>query len=308
MNVREMKIQSLSDGTMLNVTVAEPDAGLAVKGVIQIAHGMCEYVGRYTPMMEYFTSCGYVVAGNDHRGHGKSVSDEKDLGWFGGKDGSALVQDLAQVSSLLKETYPGLPLVLFGHSMGSMASMVYLQEHDVLIDKLILSGSPTKNPASKVAIFLSDAISLFRGARHRSKMLYSLSIGAYEKKFKSEGKASWLSVNRENVEKYVVDPYCTYVFTCNGFRNLFSLLTNAYQAKRYVAKNANLPIFFMAGGDDPVIGSEKQWRSAQEFLRQGGYQKVDGKLYAGYRHELLNESNPTVYYEAMLSFIEGATT
>ena len=303
MQTKNVKIPSPFDGLELNVLLATPDDG-AVKGIIQIAHGMCEYIARYLPTMEYFTAKGYAVVGNDHRGHGESVRQEGDLGWFYDQNGKALVEDLAAITRWVKALYPHAPITLFGHSMGSMASMVYLQEYDGLLDKLVLSGSPTKNPAAGIAVALSDVIAAFKGKRHRSKTLYTLSIGAYEKKFAGEGKASWLATNRETVEKYVNDPFCAYVFTCNGYRNLFSLLKNAYTRKRYKAQNPTLPIFFIAGGDDPVIGNEKQWRAAQEFLRKCGYQSVDGSLHAGYRHELLNETDPLPFWEEILAFIK----
>ncbi len=304
MQTEKIRLTSPADGLELNVLIAKPDSG-EVKGIIQIAHGMCEYVARYLPMMEYFTANGYIVAGNDHRGHGESVRAAEDLGWFYEKHGKAIVQDLVAVTKYLKNRYPGMPLTLFGHSMGSMASMVYLQENDGLIDKLVLSGSPTKNPMAGIAVFLSDVIALFKGARHRSKTLYSLSIGAYEKRYQKEGKAAWLSVGKPNVEKYVADPLCSYVFTCNGFRNLFCLLKNAYVGKRYKVEKSELPILFIAGGDDPVIGSEKQWLEAQTFLKKQGYQRVDGKLYAGFRHELLNEDDPAPFLADLLAFLNA---
>ena len=304
MKLETLKIPSPADGLELSVLLATPDDG-EVKGVLQIAHGMCEYVARYLPTMEYFTSKGYAVIGNDHRGHGNSVRQKEDLGWFYDTNGKALVQDLTAITKYAKELYPDAPITLLGHSMGSMASMVYLQENDGLIDKLVLSGSPTKNPAAGIAVFLADVIAAFKGKRHRSKTLYSLSIGAYEKKFATEGKSSWLSVNRENVEKYVQDPFCSYTFTCNGYRNLFSLLKGAYTRSRYKVQNPNLPIFFIAGGDDPVIGGEKQWQAAQAFLQKCGYGSVKGSLHAGYRHELLNEENPVPFWEEILAFIEN---
>jgi len=266
---------------------------------------MCEYVERYLPMMEYFTSHGYVVAGHDHRGHGDSVKSESDLGWFYDKTGKAIVQDAVAITEFLKKKYPGTRLTLFGHSMGSMVARVYLQENDCLIDGLILSGAPTKNPMAGVAVFLADCVSLCKGARHRSKLLKGLSIGAYEKKFQAEGKAAWLSVSKRNSERYLADPLCTYVFTSNGFRNLFLLLRNTFRKRDYRTQNPNLPIYFMAGGEDPVIVSVEAWRAAQEFLRRVGYTDVRSALYEGYRHELLNEDDPTPYLEGMLAFIEG---
>ena len=302
MKLEYFSLASPVDGLPLKLTVAKPDG--EVKGVIQILHGMCEYIGRYTTMMEWFAARGYVVAGIDHRGHGESVRAQSDLGWFYDKRGKAIVQDAVFVTDFLKKAYPCTEITLFGHSMGSMVAYNYLQGNDGLPSRVILSGAPSKNPVAGVAVVLADTVALLRGKRHRSKLLYSLSIGAYDKRFKAEGRAAWLTVNRKNVEKYLADPYCSYTFTCNGFRNLFCLLRNSFQRRRYAVQNPDLPIFYLAGGDDPVIVSEKSWRKAQAFLRKVGYRSVEGTLYQGFRHELLNEADPTVYYQEILSFIE----
>lgn len=303
MKLQKYSLPSPVDGLPLSIQVAKPDCE-TVKGVIQILHGMCEYVARYQPMMEWFTARGYVVAGCDHRGHGESVRAEADLGWFYEKRGKAIVQDAVAVTDFLKKEYPCTEITLFGHSMGSMVAYGYLQRNDELPSRVILSGAPSKNPVAGMGILLADTLSLLRGKRHRSKLLYSLSIGGYDKRFKNEGRAAWLTVNRENVEKYLADPHCSYVFTCNGFRNLFCLLRNSFQKRRYAVKNPDLPIWYMAGGDDPVIINEKSWRKAQAFLKKAGYRQVEGTLYTGFRHELLNEENPTRYYEDILAFIE----
>ncbi len=302
MKLEKLQCFSPVDNLSINLVIAQPDEG-EIKGIVQILHGMCDYVMRYLPMMEYFTARGYVVAGNDHRGHGESVWKQEDLGYFYEDTGTGIVRDAVSVTKFLQEKFPGIPVTLFGHSMGSLVARVYLQKNDRLVDKIILSGSPSRKPFSGIAIWLADLITLFKGERHRSKLLHSISVGTYDKRFAEEGKLAWLSVNKENVEKYKNDPYCSYTFTCNGFRNLFCLLDNTYK-RRYKMRNPDLPIFFMAGSNDPVIGSEHAWEAAQESLRKAGYNNVEGKLYMGARHEFFNEVSATRCYDDMLAFIE----
>jgi alpha-beta hydrolase superfamily lysophospholipase len=155
-----------------------------------------------------------------------------------------------------------------------------------------------------VAIFLADLITLFKGERHRSKMLATLAVGNGDKRFPGEGKNAWLTKNPENVAKYNVDEYCSYTFTCNGFRNLFCLLKNTYQKGLYRVQNPTLPIYFIAGEDDPVIVSTKAWEKAIAFLKGCGYTNVSQRLYAGLRHEILNEAESEQVMEELLVFLE----
>lgn len=295
-------VQSNFDDLQLHLLIAEPEC--EPKGIIQIAHGMCEYIERYQGMMEFFTARGYVVAGNDHRGHKGSMKEEADLGYFYDKTGTAIVEDLAAVTNYLKERYAGVPVCLFGHSMGSMAARCYLQKYDTLIDKAVLCGAPAKNSLAGIAIFLTDLITLFKGDRHKSKMLFALSLGSAEKQFAAEGSTSWLSKNQDNVEAYLADDYCGFMFTTNGFRNLFCLLRNTYRKGLYQMQNPTLPIYFIAGGDDPIIVSKKAWEEELVFLQKCGYTDVSGKLYEGLRHEILNEKESEQVMEELLAFLE----
>lgn len=296
-------LQSNFDGLELHLVIAEPQG--EAKGIIQIAHGMCEYIERYEGLMQFFTQRGYVVAGNDHRGHRGSVKEDSDLGYFYEKTGTAVVEDLVTVTKYLKERYEGLPVILFGHSMGSMAARCYLQTYDGLIDRAVLCGAPAKNPLAGVAILLTDVITLFKGDRHKSKLLFALSLGPAEKQFAAEGSTSWLSKNQDNVKEYLADDYCGFMFTTNGFRNLFCLLRNTYRKRLYEMQNPTLPIYFIAGADDPIIISKKAWEEEMQFLRACGYANVSGKLYDGLRHELLKENESEEVMQDVLAFLEG---
>ena len=305
MKIENFTLQSNFDNLPLHATVYEPSG--EKKGILQILHGMCEYKERYKEFMEFFAQNGYVVACHDQRGHGDSVLKEEDRGYFYETSGEAIVEDAAQVTRVLKEKYPNLPVILFGPSMGSMVARCYLRGYGNQIDKLIVSGSPSKNPLAGVAIALTKTIAFFRGKRYRSKFLAYVSTGKGNAKFKGEQKGAWLSKNRENIEEFYTNPKGRFRFTCNGFENLFRLMKQTYNKKGLAPANPALPIHFVSGGDDPVLVNEVEWLKSIEFLREAGFENVSGKLYQGMRHEIHNEPKEEreIVLRELLAFIEG---
>lgn len=306
MQKREFTLQSKYDNLALSCAeyTAEGVTQTTAKGVVQIVHGMCEYKERYEGFIDYLTRNGYIVFAHDHRGHGGSVTANENLGYFGDKKGEAIVDDAALVTDEIRRLYPGLSVTLFGHSMGSLVVRAYIQKYEEKIDKLIVCGSPSKNSLAGFGLMLNGVISAFRGKKYRSRLMANASTGGGDDKFPGEGKNAWLTRDKTVVEKYNADEKCNFVFSCNGFSNLLHLVKNAYKKKKYPAKHSDLPIFFMAGADDPVIGSEKKWLAAQQFLRDVGYKNVTGKSYPKMRHEILNELGKEEVYADALAFIE----
>ncbi len=306
MQKREFTLQSKYDNLALSCAeyTAEGVTQTNAKGVVQIVHGMCEYKERYEGFIDYLTQNGYIVFAHDHRGHGGSVTANENLGYFGDKKGEAIVDDAALVTDEIRRLYPGLSVTLFGHSMGSLVVRAYIQKYEEKIDKLIVCGSPSKNSLAGFGLMLNGVISAFRGKKYRSRLMANASTGGGDDKFPGEGKNAWLTRDKTVVEKYNADEKCNFVFSCNGFSNLLHLVKNAYKKKKYPAKHSDLPIFFMAGADDPVIGSEKKWLAAQQFLRDVGYKNVTGKSYPKMRHEILNELGKEEVYADALAFIE----
>lgn len=306
MQKREFTLQSKYDNLALSCAeyTAEGVTQTNAKGVVQIVHGMCEYKERYEGFIDYLTQNGYIVFAHDHRGHGGSVTANENLGYFGDKKGEAIVDDAALVTDEIRRLHPGLSVTLFGHSMGSLVVRAYIQKYEEKIDKLIVCGSPSKNSLAGFGLMLNGVISAFRGKKYRSRLMANASTGGGDDKFPGEGKNAWLTRDKTVVEKYNADEKCNFVFSCNGFSNLLHLVKNAYKKKKYPAKHSDLPIFFMAGADDPVIGSEKKWLEAQQFLRDVGYKNVTGKLYPKMRHEILNELGKEEVYADALAFIE----
>ncbi len=301
MTKKEFTVVSDYDGLHLKGIVYEPDG--IPKGLIQFAHGMSEYKKRYEPFMQFFAENGYVAACHDHRGHGESVEKEEDLGWFHDFSGKAVVGDCVQVTKYLKTQYPDLKITLFGHSMGSMIVRCYLREHDDMIDKLVVCGSPASNPLAGMAVLLAKCIHLFKGQRHRSKMLSYLSTGKGKEEFQKAGKGSWLTKDEEIAKDFANDPKCHYNFTVNGYENLFNLMKYTYKKRGYKVQNPKLPIHFISGSDDAVLGSDLKWFQSIEFLRDVGYENVSGKLYEGMRHEVLNEIGKEEVFADLLRFI-----
>lgn len=302
MQTENFTVESSYDKLPLSCTVCRPDG--EAKAIFQIVHGMCEYKERYADFMEFLAQNGFVAAAHDHRGHGKSVRDNGELGWFNDKKAEAIVGDAVQVTKALKEKYPGLPVVLFGHSMGSMVVRCYIQKHDGEIDKLVVCGSPSKNSLAGLGVAMAKAVSLFKGERYRSGTLAQLSTGNGDKKFPGEGKNAWLTRDQAVVSAYNADEKCNFTFTCNGFENLFRLMKKTYDGGRYEVNNPNLPIFFVSGSDDPVLVNEEKWLKAQAHLRSVGYKNVSGKLYHQMRHEILNERGKEEVYADLLSFAQ----
>lgn len=302
MTIEKFSVNSVFDGLELSCVAYLPEGGRdAAKGIFQILHGMCEYKERYDGFMRFLAENGFVAVAHDHRGHGESVKEKADLGYFYEKTGTAIVKDAVCVTEEVKKKYEGLPVVLMGHSMGSMVARCYLGESEALAG-LVVSGSPSENPMAEAGIVLTKVIGFFKGERHRSGTLRKLTLGGGDKAFPGEGKNAWLTRDKAIVEKYNADEKCSFVFTVNGFENLLRLMDRTYDDATYKVGNPDLPIFFVAGSADPIIVDEDSWAEAQAALRTVGYKKVSGKLYHGMRHEVLNEQGKEEVYQDILRF------
>lgn len=305
MKEEKITINSKCDNLPISVTIFKPEEETEIKGIFQISHGMAEHKERYYNFMEFLTNKGYITIINDHRGHGKSVKSNEDLGYFYDSKAEYIVEDLHQITLYIKEKYSNKKVILFGHSMGSMVVRKYLKKYDKDIDKLIVCGSPSKNPLSKVAVKISQLIRIIKGEKYRSKFIQKLAFGNYNKNLnKANSSNSWVCANEESVAKYDDDKLCGFIFTTNGFENLFRLMGDIYTTKGWKLDNKEIPIFFIAGSDDPVIINKEKWLKSQEFLKKLGYSNITNKSYNNLRHEILNEKNKDEVYEDILNFID----
>lgn len=155
--------RSANGASSITYYILAPE-GVEARGVIQIAHGMCEYFSRYTVFAKYLCSLGFIVCGNDHLGHGASVSRETELGFFAPQNGwKYLVDDMKQLTDIMQQRYPGMPYFLFGHSMGSLLTRLYLPQYGQKLSGSILCGTVGPNPLAKTGVKLADTVAHSRG-------------------------------------------------------------------------------------------------------------------------------------------------
>ena len=288
-------------------------AGLAVtpengqpKAVVQFVHGMCEHKERYEETMQFLAERGYACVIHDHRGHGASVKDEKDLGFLYKGGWPAMVDDIRVVNDWIHRRFPGCQVILFGHSMGSMAVRSYARRYDESIDALVVCGTPADNPVKGLGRTLAWCIGLTRGWSYRSRLLQRLSLGAYNKPFQTEGwPAAWVCSNPDTLKDYHADPLCQYVFTANGFYNLLGLMQDCYAGKGWAVHRPQLPVLFISGAEDPCRGDDRRFQQAVDKLKKAGYGCVTAKLYPGMRHEILNETRCQEVRDDLLRFFES---
>lgn len=299
-----MKIENIiseKDGLRLEVAILEPK--VQPKGIIQISHGMSEHKERYYDFMNYLCENGYVCIIHDHRGHGASIKDKSDLGYFYTEDINYIIDDLYKVTKYIKNKYPDLTVNLFAHSMGTLVARGYFKKYDEKINKLILSGPPTKNSMAFLALIIAKILNIFYKKETPNKLLNKMTFGNYNKNINE--KNGWICLNENTIQQYNKDELCGYIFTTNGFINLYKLMINSFKKSNWNMKNKNLPIYIIAGINDKVIQSEEKFNNLIKFIKDRGYKNVQSKLYKNMRHEILNEKNNEIVYKDILNFIEN---
>ncbi len=304
-NLRKMTLTSSEDELQLALLCTTPAEGQETKGILQLVHGMCEHKERYIPFMQFMSEHGWICVIHDHRGHGASVRYPNELGYFYEGGWKAMVNDVRLVSDRIRQEYPGQPLSMLGHSMGSMVVRSYLKENDDQLRKLVVCGSPSKNPAAGIGIRLCRHAIKHYGGMSRPRLIQKMSFGSFNKPFKHEGSPNaWICSDKKVVEAYDKNPLCQYQFTANGFYNLMSLMQDTYNKEGWKLRQPDLPVHFISGEQDPCIGSPKKFRKAVRFLQEAGYRQVTGKLYPGMRHEILNEIDKATVWKDVLDFLE----
>lgn len=295
-DVKEFEFSSAFDGLNIHAAIAVPSG--ECNGILQIVHGMCEHKERYLPFMDYLAEEGFITVIHDNRGHGKSICAEEDLGFLYRNGGQGFVEDIAQVTKIVREAYPDMPYFMLGHSMGSLGARIFIKEHDADINGLIVSGCPCFSRFSGFARAVQSALSQKLGSHFRSEKIYSTFEAAFNRNFSDENISNaWICSDREVVERFNEDPLCNFIFTLNGYEALLYLLKETYSKKGWRVENPLLPIRFLSGKDDPCMISERKFLNAIGMLEKVGYESVSHRLFDGMRHEILNEKNNSIVYK-----------
>ena len=287
---KEFTYPSKNGRTKIHAIAWKPER--EVRAVLQIAHGMVEFVDRYDRFAEVLRAEGIYVVGNDHLGHGQSVTDETRLGFFGEPDGNAFViGDMHELRLRTEKEFPGIPYFLLGHSMGSFLVRQYIEMYGRGLSGAIISGTGYQSPGTlRAGKMLCTVIGRTKGWQYRSKFINNMALGSYNKTFEpARTSADWLTRDEAVVDAYVAEPLCQFVFTVNGYYHLFRGLEYAQASENLSKIPKDLPILVLAGGKDPVGNFGKDPVKVAEIYRQTGIQDVDCRIYPDDRHEILNE-------------------
>ena len=272
-------------------------------GIIQLSHGMCEYILRYSAFAQRMCDAGFAVVGHDHLGHGYTARSREELGYVtDAKDPAmCLVKDVYAVNSWIKSTFPTLPVILYGHSMGSFIARIALTEYKDAWDAAVISGTAGPEAPTGAGKLLCRVLGLL-GKHNRSGLLYTIAFGAYDKPFKADNvKNAWLTRDRAVIEKYNADPFCSYRFTVNGYLTLFTLL-GCVSSKDWAKRMPlDLPMLLVSGEDDPVGNFGKGVRHVESRLRAAGASELSSMYFVGMRHEPHNETDNDNFYEGVIN-------
>ena len=266
------------------------------KAVVQIIHGLKEHKQRYVYFSKFLQNNGYAVIVSDNRGHALSVNENFPLGHM--ETIELMVSDQYEITSYAKKLYPNTPVYMLGHSFGSMIARNYIQSYDDELSKLVLSGTVGYDPLVFIPIFLGNIIIKFQGRHGKSKLLKML-LGV------ENGDTSWVCGNKEVMEEYKKDPFCSgYTYTNQAMHTIFNALKRLHNFQAYKCKNPDMPILSIVGELDPVTKGKKGIKDSENTLKKAGYKNVTTIVYKDMKHEVLNEIGKELVYQDVLSFLD----
>ncbi len=273
------------------------------KAVVLFIHGMEEHQDRYTPFAAFLQENGYAVVTADLRGHGKNAPKP---GHIADRNGAALlIDDEKALLGMIWERFPRTQIYLHGRSMGSIIARKLMQTHSGAFEKVILEGYPNPQAAAKVALALAGCLAAVKGPAGRSALIDKMVLGGFSATVKdAETPGDWLSVSRENVEKYMADPLCGVPFTLGSYEALFRLLDEIGSPAKYRDVHADMPVLLIAGEDDPCTGGEKGRADSLDRLKRAGFRNIRVENLPGMRHEILNEADRDSAYRKILGFLD----
>ena len=282
----EGKFASTDGRSQVAYYVFSPKTGTP-RALLQICHGMSEYAMRYEPLANYLTGLGYLVFAHDHVGHGKSVSQEQELGFTSGAE--VFVDDVVVLSQKLRTEYPDAKHVLLGHSMGSFLARLTIARYPRMTDACVIVG--TGGPGSPTALgkLVARAVALFKGWRHHSFLIATMALGSYPKRFAESSDFCWLSRDAKVVSDYEADPLCGFAFSARGYYDLFDLLGAVSSKKWAKSVPAHMPLLLISGEADPVGSFGKGVSAVHRRLTAAGVADATLRLYPDMRHEIFNE-------------------
>ena len=296
---------SARDGCSIHALEWAPEG--PPRGIVQLVHGISEHIGRYDETARFLAEHGFLVCGEDHLGHGRTVSDGS-YGFFAPENGWTLAaRDIRALRKLEGARHPNLPYFLLGHSMGSFLTRTYLILWPGTVSGAVLMGTG-QEPAPLVALGrLISALECRRlGPRGVSPLVHTLSLGAYNRRFRPNRTPSdWLSRDPAEVDAFLADPLCQPRPTVSLFRDMMRALQFIARRDQLARMDPSVPVCFLSGQEDPVGGMGRGVEKVVRMFRDAGCRNLSVRLYPGARHELFHEQNRREVWADLLNWLEG---
>lgn len=277
------------------------------KAVLQLVHGMVEFIDRYDNFARYMAERGFLVVGHDHLGHGASVLSEEEWGYFAPNPSDTVVDDMNTVRRHYEDK--DKPYFILGHSMGSYMTLKYLTKYGEGLSGAIIMGTGyVPEGAARTGLTLARNESTLRGSHHRSRTLQGLAFGEPYRRYDLTGQDltnSWLTKDPEIVRKYYNEPRCQFMFTVNGYQGLFEAIVDCENPENIANVPKELPLLFVSGSDDPVGGMGVGVVRMKNLYKDNGVKNVTLRLYEDDRHEILNETDRDKVYADIAKWIEN---
>ena len=299
----EVNYQSKDNITEIHAVMWVPTK--KVTAILQIEHGMSEYINRYEGLAKILNDKGILVCGEDHLGHGKSVIDADHYGYIAAKSGDKiLVDDAVSLTEIMKKKYPGVPYYILGHSFGSFIARDYIAKYDDINGCIIMGSSYQNQIKMRFAIIFTYIEQFYHhGWFYRSKLLHRITVGNLERFFEEKRKNCWITKNSEVLTSFEGDPLCNFNFTCNGYLNMFRLIKQCNRKKTYNNTDKDLPLFIASGKDDPIGRFGTGVLKIDKLYKKAKFNNVKLKIYNGMRHGLLNEPERIIVINDIMTFI-----
>lgn len=299
------KIASTDSKNNLNVIIWETEKEPI--GVLQIVHGMAEYIDRYDNFAKYMTEQGFNVIGHDHLGHGHSVSDERDYGFFAEENGDKIIiEDMHSVTQYAREKWEELPNFILGHSMGSFCLRQYLTKYSNDVFGAIIMGTGwIPSAAALLGKTIATNTCKSKGSHTVNPLLIKLTLEPYNKPFApARTNCDWLSRDEKQVDLYVNDKLCGFDFTAGAYKDFFTVLEKIAKNRQLIGMRKSLPILITSGSVDPV-GGKKACEKLNAQYKRCGIDDVTLKLWENDRHEILNELDKSDVYRYIYNWLKS---
>lgn len=275
--------------------------------ILQITHGMLEYIDRYDDFARFMCKNHVLVVGQDILGHGDSVVNLSKRGYFAKENGNrVLLNDMYKIMDRVKHNYVDIPYFHLGHSMGSYLLRQFITMYGEKIDGAIILG--TGYPPKIIVNFgvaLTNIVGKFKGDMHRSTFIDNLSIGRFNKHYDNPNTGvDWLSSDEEVAENYMNDSKISPTFTLNAYHNMYKSIKYLHNKDKLRKIPKDLPIILLAGKKDPVGAFGKEVEKTKQSLEEVEISDLEMKLYPGARHELINEINKSEVYLDILNWLK----